>query len=70
MTEQTQETVKRKVDKIRKMLDNAGFEDKRFLLDSLDVQVKVDYQNGQRGLWVTCGIKVDADWLPFEYQAS
>ena len=38
------------------MLEKATYEDKRYLLDALDVQVKLCRREGGRWLYVTCGI--------------
>jgi len=38
------------------MLENATYDDKRFLLDMLDVQVQLCRREDGRWLYVTCGI--------------
>jgi len=67
---EARETIRATVAKIRNMLDNTNYEDKRYLFDALDVQAQVEYRDGQRGIYATCGISCGGEWLQIESNDS
>jgi hypothetical protein len=56
MSPAIQDQVKELVEKYRKRLPNASFEDKRFILDVLDVKVVFQFDGKKRWLEVSCGL--------------
>jgi hypothetical protein len=72
ITAALQADIRKRIDKIRisVVLEKGPIEDKRFLIESLDVRANIVYCNERRGLFVTTGIEADGEWLPIEGRTS
>jgi DNA invertase Pin-like site-specific DNA recombinase len=46
---------------------DVSFAIKRQLLDWFEVTVKIEYREGQRGLFVTCALPFGEKWIPLEF---
>jgi len=66
LSEQDKASIRQWAADVRAELEELTFEKKRALLAMLDLQAKIEYQNGARGLFVTCGLKLDGDYLSLE----
>ena len=72
MTEAVRADIQRAVDKIRitGVLDKGLYEDKRYLLDALDVRMQLVVRDDGRWLYAECGIKTEGEMLPIELRSS
>lgn len=72
ITAALQADIRKRIEKIRisGVLEKGLFQDKRFLVEALEVQGKIEYRKGRRGLFVTTGIEADGEWLPIEGRTS
>lgn len=59
-------------DEINQGINNGdvSFDVKRWLLKWLEMTAKIEYRNGQRGLFVTCILPYAEKWLPLEVVTS
>ena len=67
---EARQAIKAKVAKVRGMLENATYDDKRFLLDMLDVQVQLCRREDGRWLYVTCGIVAETGMLKLDEKGA
>ncbi len=67
LTPEEIETIKRTAAELREEIDEADFATKRLMVDKINVQVQVQYDDeGRRQLKATCEIKMDPDYLSVE----
>ncbi len=55
------QAIKEAAVEIRRKLVDPTFEQKRALYDMLDIQVELEWKNNQRGISVTCGLKLSPE---------
>ena len=72
MSEEKQAMILAWADEIREGLEagDVDFGAKRRMVDMLDVQVKVEYREGVRGLFMRCVLRYADKWMPLPFGTS